>query len=207
MRAMSSMPVASVSDDDPTFTTSLRAPAISARAPVATDAARSLIVVAPQALDRLPRVLLGRPLGRLGRMVLGILHPAALGGRTLRDLAWHITLTLTELPGNAGLSVEGPQEGQPAPQSAQEIAAAYHQAANSVGEQVKAHWSDETLPEKVQMYGQDWTKGYSLNALIDHQAHHRGQMTVLMRQAGLKVPGVYGPSKEEWEAMGVPALP
>ena len=129
------------------------------------------------------------------------------GGRTLRDLAWHITLTLTELPGNAGLSVEGPQEGQPAPQSAQEMAAAYHQAANSVGEQVKAHWSDETLPEKVQMYGQDWTKGYSLNALIDHQAHHRGQMTVLMRQAGLKVPGVYGPSKEEWEAMGAPALP
>jgi uncharacterized damage-inducible protein DinB len=29
----------------------------------------------------------------------------------------------------------------------------------------------------------------------------RGQLTVLMRQADLKVPGVYGPSKEEWEAM------
>jgi len=36
-----------------------------------------------------------------------------------------------------------------------------------------------------------------------HQAHHRGQMTVLMRQAGMKVPGVYGPSKEEWSAFGM----
>jgi uncharacterized damage-inducible protein DinB len=28
-------------------------------------------------------------------------------------------------------------------------------------------------------------------------------MTVLMRQAGLPVPGLYGPSKEEWAAMGM----
>ena len=28
---------------------------------------------------------------------------------------------------------------------------------------------------------------------------------VLMRQAGLAVPGVYGPSKEEWGAYGMPA--
>jgi len=27
----------------------------------------------------------------------------------------------------------------------------------------------------------------------------------LMRQAGLKVPGIYGPSKEEWALMGMPA--
>ena len=32
--------------------------------------------------------------------------------------------------------------------------------------------------------------------LINHQNHHRGQMTVLMRQAGLTVPGVYGPAKK-----------
>ncbi|MBI2416475.1 MAG: hypothetical protein HYV28_00920 [Ignavibacteriales bacterium] len=30
-------------------------------------------------------------------------------------------------------------------------------------------------------------------------------MTVLMRQAGLKVPGAYGPSREEWAAYGMPA--
>jgi uncharacterized damage-inducible protein DinB len=31
-------------------------------------------------------------------------------------------------------------------------------------------------------------------------------MTVLMRQAGLRVPGIYGPAKEEWEEHGMPAM-
>ena len=44
-----------------------------------------------------------------------------------------------------------------------------------------------------------------LMTLINHQNHHRGQMTVLMRQAGLTVPGVYGPAKEEWAAAGMEA--
>jgi uncharacterized damage-inducible protein DinB len=45
----------------------------------------------------------------------------------------------------------------------------------------------------------------ALQALISHEIHHRGQMTVLMRQAGLKVPGIYGPAREEWAAYGMPA--
>jgi len=28
-------------------------------------------------------------------------------------------------------------------------------------------------------------------------------MTVLMRQAGLRVPGVYGPAHEDWAGMGM----
>jgi uncharacterized damage-inducible protein DinB len=31
-------------------------------------------------------------------------------------------------------------------------------------------------------------------------------MTVLMRQAGLTVPGCYGPAAEEWATMGIPAM-
>ena len=45
--------------------------------------------------------------------------------------------------------------------------------------------------------------GLTLQVLVVHQAHHRGQMTVLMRQAGLEVPGVYGPSRQEWAAYGM----
>jgi len=40
------------------------------------------------------------------------------------------------------------------------------------------------------------TKGALLRFLIDHQTHHRGQMMVLLRQAGLPVPPVIGPTKE-----------
>jgi hypothetical protein len=28
-----------------------------------------------------------------------------------------------------------------------------------------------------------------------------------MRQAGLKVPGIYGPAREDWASMGMPAEP
>ena len=66
-----------------------------------------------------------------------------------------------------------------------------------------AGWSDATLEVEDEMYGQKWPRGSTLQALIVHQAHHRGQMTVLMRQAGLKVPGVYGPAREEWTAYGM----
>jgi uncharacterized damage-inducible protein DinB len=52
-----------------------------------------------------------------------------------------------------------------------------------------------------------WTKAFVLVSLLQHSCHHRGQMTVLMRQAGLKVPGVYGPAKEEWAIYGMDPQP
>jgi len=51
----------------------------------------------------------------------------------------------------------------------------------------------------------DMPKAVTLDLLIKHIIHHRGQMTVLMRQAGLNVPGVYGPSRDEWSQMGMEA--
>lgn len=126
-------------------------------------------------------------------------------GRTLGYLAWHLALSPGEMLGHAGLSIDGPDFDQPCPESSAEIGAAYAKAAESVKEQVEANWSDETLLETDEMYGETWARGITLFYLIAHQAHHRGQITVLMRQAGLIVPGVYGPAKEEWAAMGAPA--
>ena len=131
------------------------------------------------------------------------------GGRTLGFLAWHVTCTLAEMGGHAGLAIEGPTDKThpAAPTSAEEITAQYERAAASVLSAVQSAWTDAQLADKIAMYGEEWPKGIMLKALISHQAHHRGQMTVLMRQAGVPVPGVYGPSREEWEAMGVPPLP
>ena len=128
------------------------------------------------------------------------------GGRTLGFLGWHLTQSLGELLGLAGLKIDAPAADMGCPASAAEIAAAYEKAANSVIEQVRANWTDETLLKTDEMYGETWARGLTLFLLITHQAHHRGQMTVLMRQAGLAVPGVYGPAKEEWIAMGAPVL-
>lgn len=128
-------------------------------------------------------------------------------GRNLGFLAWHLAITLVEMLGHTGLKVDGPAMDAECPASAAAIADAYEKAAASVGEVVAANWNDETLLQEDNMYGETWSRGLTLFYLIAHQAHHRGQMTVLMRQAGLPVPGVYGPSREEWEAHGMPAMP
>jgi len=127
-------------------------------------------------------------------------------GRSLGFLAWHIAGTIPEMLGKAGLKVDGPKEDEPVPGKAEEIVAGYEKTANSLADQLKKNWTDEKLNEEDDMYGEKWKKGMTLMYLSLHQAHHRGQMTVLMRQAGLKVTGVYGPAKEEWAAMGMEPL-
>jgi len=125
-------------------------------------------------------------------------------GRSLGRLAWHTALAVPEMGRHAGLEVDGPPDDAPIPDAAT-ILRTYEQSAASLGQAVARDWTDAMLAEKIPMYGEEWTRGETLLALIAHQTHHRGQMTVLMRQAGLAVPGVYGPSKEEWAAYGMPA--
>jgi uncharacterized damage-inducible protein DinB len=124
---------------------------------------------------------------------------------SLGFLAWHIVLTLGEMGSKAGLTVRCPAEETPQPTKANEIAGTYEPAARSVAEEVRTKWTDGSLLDEVDMYGETWKRGYALRSLLAHQTHHRAQMTVLMRQAGLKVPGVYGPSREEWAQFGMPA--
>jgi uncharacterized damage-inducible protein DinB len=123
-------------------------------------------------------------------------------GRTLGRLAWHITGTLGEMPQQSGLKAKLPTAAEPAPATIKQLIRTYEDSSKAVADAVKSQWSDALLAEKVPMYGEEWERGKVLSSLIRHQTHHRAQMTVLMRQAGLKVPGVYGPSREEWQAYG-----
>jgi uncharacterized damage-inducible protein DinB len=125
-------------------------------------------------------------------------------GRTLGRIAWHIVQTLPEMGGRTGLQIQGPAETDPIPPSAEEITNRFKEAAGSLAQEVGSKWKDPDLEIEDDMYGEMWSRGQTLGALVGHQTHHRGQMTVLMRQAGLQVPGVYGPSKEEWAAYGMP---
>jgi uncharacterized damage-inducible protein DinB len=140
-------------------------------------------------------------LGALTDVSLG--QSVAPGGRTLGRLAWHIVLSLPEMLGQAGLPVSGPPEDAPQPGVA-EMVRQYEACSRAVLEAVCGRWTDAMLTESIPMYGEQWPRGVALTSLIAHQAHHRGQMTVLMRQAGLRVPGVYGPAREEWAAMNLP---
>ncbi|MCH1626493.1 DinB family protein [Ferdinandcohnia quinoae] len=122
----------------------------------------------------------------------------AQGHRTLGDLAWHVVTSLHEMLSRTGLKFEGAEHESPAPATAKEMADAYRTSSENMISAIKEQWNDDSLNEMVDMYGQQWPNGFTLGMVNTHQIHHRGQMTVLMRQAGLKVPGMYGPSKEEW---------
>jgi uncharacterized damage-inducible protein DinB len=127
-------------------------------------------------------------------------------GRSLGFLAWHLVTTLGEMLGHAGLKIDVPSYETATPPTAAEIISAFEKGAKSVGEEVGKNWTDETLLQEDNMYGETWSRGETLGYLLVHQTHHRGQITVLMRQAGLPVSGIYGPAKEEWQAMGMPAM-
>lgn len=131
--------------------------------------------------------------------------------RDLRRLAWHLVESLVSLPAQIGLQVDGPAvdaQGtaqEPIPATMAEIVRRYERASASLLAGL-ATWSDADLLKEDTMYGHMvWARGYSLRALEMHQAHHRGQMTVLLRQAGHRVPGFYGPALEDWAEMGAPA--
>jgi uncharacterized damage-inducible protein DinB len=129
------------------------------------------------------------------------------GHRDLRRLAWHLVESAIEMPTHMGLAIPGAELvkggfiGAP-PAGMQAIIQAYSAASDGLLKGIE-NWSDADLERDDEMYGEIWKRGHGLMVLLVHQTHHRGQMTVLMRQAGLLVPSIYGPVKEGWSAYGV----
>ena len=126
------------------------------------------------------------------------------GHRTLGRVAWHICTTVPEMMERTGLKLDLVSESTPIPTVAKDIAHVYGAVSRALLEEINNKWSDESLDVEDDMYGQTWPRKSTLLALLQHQTHHRGQMTVLMRQAGIRVPGVYGPAKEDWADYGMP---
>ena len=115
---------------------------------------------------------------------------------TLGWLGWHITTAACYFGPLIGLKLDLELDYTYLPKTAAEIIDAY----GSVRKQIKQavmKMSDEQLLETVDNYGQQTARGSLLRKMIEHEIHHRGQMTVLLRQAGLKVPGVMGPTAED----------
>jgi uncharacterized damage-inducible protein DinB len=125
--------------------------------------------------------------------------------RTLGAIAWHIVASTPGMLIEFGVKVEAGLNETAVPSSAREIAETFRNVSANTSEAVRQQWTDQSLNEMKNVFGMEMPKGVTLSLLIKHIIHHRGQMTVLMRQAGLKVPGVYGPSREEWSQMGMDA--
>jgi uncharacterized damage-inducible protein DinB len=127
--------------------------------------------------------------------------------RAINRLAWHIVCTVAELPHTAGFAVADYfDHNAPPPPSPQAILRCYQELSEGL-DGLMATWADELLHEPRAMYGETWAVGEAMLNLILHEVHHRGQLTILLRQAGCTVPGVYGPAQHEWAAMGMEPMP
>ncbi|GIP53884.1 DinB family protein [Paenibacillus vini] len=122
--------------------------------------------------------------------------------RSLGDLGWHLVGSLDIMLGAAGLVIAGPEYKLPTPECASDIVQGYRQMSDAVTNALKQQWNDEKLSQGILLFGFiDTTYGGVLKTVVRHQIHHRGQMTILMRQAGVVPPGVYGPNEEESAAI------
>jgi uncharacterized damage-inducible protein DinB len=144
----------------------------------------------------------------LGAMDDDTLHkPLAPGYRTLGQVGWHIVTTIPEMMGRTGLGLSGVDPHSMPPKTAAAIQEGYRKASSELRAAVAANWQDKTLLDVDELYGEKWPRGLTLAVLMGHETHHVGQMTVLLRLAGRPVPGIMGPSKEEWTQFGMQAPP
>lgn len=125
------------------------------------------------------------------------------GHRSLRQIAWHIVVTTAEMMARTGMRLSSIDHESMPPAAASDYVAAHRAVSAELITALKSTWNDETLAQTDDMYGEQWPRGFTLSALVQHEIHHRGQMTVLLRQSGSKVPGLFGPSKEEWMQYGM----
>jgi len=128
-------------------------------------------------------------------------------GRTLGRIAWHITTNIPDYLTQFGIKMKKVENAENVPSSAKEIAETFKRVSEEASQAIEQQWSDDSLSQTQIAFGREETNAQILMGLIKHIIHHRGQMTVLIRQAGLKPFGVYGPPKEDWVHLGVDTPP
>lgn len=124
-------------------------------------------------------------------------------GRTLGRIAWHLTTNIPEYLAHFGLKVDEVKYTEEVPTSAKEIVDTFKELSSAATSVIEEQWTDESLKKVQTAFGREESNAQILMGLIKHIVHHRGQVTILMRQAGIKPFGVYGPPKEDWIHLGV----
>ena len=124
-------------------------------------------------------------------------------GRTLGRIAWHLTTNIPDYLTHFGLNIDGVKNAENVPTSAKEIVETFKEVSFLVAQIIEKQWTDKSIEQIQEAFGRQESNAQILMGLIKHIVHHRGQITVLMRQAGLKPFGVYGPPKEDWIHLGV----
>jgi len=122
---------------------------------------------------------------------------------SLGQLALHVAVVpglIADLAGQSPFQLPG--FSQPSPSSAAEIMPAFEQSI-AKAKQVLGGMDDATLGTTWKaMRGDHEVMAIPVGALLrsimlNHWYHHRGQLSVYLRQVGAPVPSIYGPSADE----------
>jgi uncharacterized damage-inducible protein DinB len=127
-------------------------------------------------------------------------HPKAF---SLGQLALHIA----SVPGSVAAAavpdtMEAPSFSQPEPKSRQEVLDTFSKSLESAKETLKkmddarltSTWS---LTKNGKVLMSVPRIGFIRSILMNHNYHHRGQLSVYLRMLDVPVPSIYGPSADE----------
>jgi uncharacterized damage-inducible protein DinB len=124
--------------------------------------------------------------------------------RTLGELALHIATVpgaVAELVASRS-PAQAPQFADPSPKSASELIPALDQSI-AKAKKVLGGMDDGTLMATWRlMLGERELlavprMGMLRSVMLNHWYHHRGQLTVYLRELGVAIPSIYGPSADE----------
>jgi uncharacterized damage-inducible protein DinB len=125
--------------------------------------------------------------------------------RTLGQLALHIAIVpgaVAELAASPS-PAQAPQFGDdPSPSSVGDLVPALQQSI-ATAKRVLGGMNDASLTETWRLMQGERELfaipriGFLRSVMLNHWYHHRGQLTVYLRELGIPVPAIYGPSADE----------
>ncbi len=126
-------------------------------------------------------------------------------GRSLGELAWHlaeIDAYITHLIATGVATLETRPPNIERPRTVENLAPGYQRIHDEAVERV-ASLRPEDLDRRLPFFdGTQMTVREMLwAALLHHLIHHRGELVLMCRLAGGVPPGLYGPTREETEAI------
>jgi uncharacterized damage-inducible protein DinB len=125
--------------------------------------------------------------------------------RTLGELALHVATVPGEVAALASSPspAQAPQFGpDPSPTTASELVPALDRSIANA-KQVIGRMDDATLMETWRLRSGDRELlaiprvAFLRSIMLNHWYHHRGQLTMYLRELGVAVPSIYGPSADE----------